>query len=333
LHVRAGSLSPGYDSSAYYYAAIGDQTILPSLCVSVGTFEMLDNLFNAIKNNLKANTSTSWIGASITALTIFSHLETFVNFSRFVRRITQHWREIIAYPWKLLLGLFNLEISTTLAGMFTVLIAVALVTRSSRVFIDLDWSRSDRAFGLLASAVVGTLYTLFIVVPTFGNASGDVLSRAGFTIEFLHSFFYRNGEGLGWKPTPNLLAAVIAGLVFAYCIMLFFAYLGRKSSISKWRTAAGLVFLGIFLVVMTNFLIFKVSFVNLMADPSSLAQALWEYTYLVVENIAFAFSPVLAMVYLSNPKLISRRNYLILGIIGTLLALDRLAVFAEYIFI
>ncbi len=103
------------------------------------------------------------VGIITTAFTIFSNLKGVIEFSNFVRRLTDQWQEMIANVVNFLLNYIDIELDVTDAVLLFAILSCSIVALSAQSFEKTEWSKVFRISGWFMAAVFSALYFTFVV--------------------------------------------------------------------------------------------------------------------------------------------------------------------------
>lgn len=268
------------------------------------------------------------VGAVVTAFSIYSHTDTFLNLSAAVHRLATYWREIIALPWIWMFAPFQIQIPKTISGMFTVLLATALVVRSSWRETGGPMPLSIRAAGLAICALVGSLYSTLIIVPALYDANAVNLTSVSFATEILAALFYENADaGDAYGPVTVLL--VWFGIVVLYCAFLAWHLMQAFSHRSLLRSRVAVVLPLLFALFLLNYAFIGYEPFNaLLDDPIT---TFGSNALTLVAILFLLFSPYVASIYMADPLRIIQRNTSIFAILVSIFIIDRCALLIEFL--
>ncbi|MEM9371868.1 MAG: hypothetical protein AAGA26_12005 [Pseudomonadota bacterium] len=258
------------------------------------------------------------IGATITAFTIFSHVDTLISLSSKVRYLVSVWRDLIALPWTLLADLFDLEITKTSAGLLTVLCATALVVHSAWEETGAEMSRSFRTMAVVVCSAVGFVYSCLIIVPALYDASDPTFEVTSLAIEFLAQAYYTDVETVD-EPSIAFLAGLTAVILFSYALLFLWPFLGSQSRKSRSRMAAGGALILLFVIFLADRTFGSFLPISLAGDDPLGTVLIFAAMGLIL------LGPFAGSVYLSDPATSARRNIGIAVIVVLLILLDRIA--------
>lgn len=116
------------------------------------------------------NEIVKWFGVIGTAFTVFSNLKAVIDFSDFIRDLTDKWRELIAILVNWILGFVNLSVEIPEATLIFAVFSCMAVALSSQKIINGSWSVLFRGIGWANAGVFSASYFVFVVI---GAASID----------------------------------------------------------------------------------------------------------------------------------------------------------------
>lgn len=270
-----------------------------------------------------------YLGALVTAFTVFSHLDSFINFSRFTSALVQAWRSVIAFPWRWLDWIFGIRVDDFVAGALTVTIALILIIRSASADSNEYLQARTRVFGVAFGITVGMLYTVLIVVPALWASASILDAGPGFLVGALADLFYHDHFAHHLRdieiPNRSIVAPVVLSVIaFVYLLALTWNYKSPISQKAARRQVTGGVLLTLFVVQAINSIAFDYSAANMLPNRGTV----WEIVgtvETVINALIACFALYIASVYLTDPLKMLKRNFQILLIIASLLALDALA--------
>lgn len=279
-------------------------------------------------SNIKARIAASQrggvtIGTLVTSFTIFSHADTFISLSQKIHYVTQLWRELIAFPWLLIAGLFDFNVPKTTAGLITILIATAFVVKSSWEETNNHMNMSYRLAGIIACVFIGFTYSTLIIVPALFDSSQSSFDVTNIAIDFLAEIYYVDVDNIDSSFEIN--ATVTAIIILSCFVLMIWPFYGEISKKNQFRLYVGVLIFILFAAIMVDRLIFSYL-------PISLAGGhIYETVILFVAIAAIIVGPYLSSIYLSDPATIARRNFSISITVLALIFLDRVALGIEWI--
>lgn len=232
-----------------------------------------------------------WFGILGTAFTIFSNAQAFIDFSNFVRLLTDKWRELIAAVINFFLGYFNLALDIPYAVLFFCIVSCIIVAVSARPQTGSAWSMPFRLMGWLVAALFSAVYFIFVAI---GATSIDPRMADETAQNFLFSFI-----------ASSLLAAPVY-LIAAPTNSTLRQYIG-------WIGFVLALICALFIVVVTEHY-----------DSFGSLPAIVEYLLALPISLVFIY-----MYYVSDPVEITKRTFSIGFIICLLYLLNVVSRFVE----
>lgn len=163
----------------------------------------------------------SIVGVIITAFTIFSNLKGILEFSNFVRKITEGWREGIAYLVNYIVDLFGFYLDVPDAVMVFAVFSCIIVAALSQKYSKESWSKPFRFVSICVAALFNAFYLTFVVA---GGRTND----PRFEDEAILYFLVSAAAGLIFaipvfarsKPVRNTHLLGVG--IFGFAILAFF---------------------------------------------------------------------------------------------------------------
>ena len=258
------------------------------------------------------------IGVCFVAFSVYAQLAAFIELSNFIGWLSEHWRSLIALPWKLISQLFEFDIAPTLAGSLTVLVATLMVVRSTQKETLKGMPIRYRVVAIGSACFVGFLYSAFIVVPALFDSRRSDLQSTSIAIESLSNLYYKTTDAMG-EITLSVKLLWTAVLVLTFAVVFIWPYAQYVSRKRAVVVRFGIAFLLLFAVVVCD--VFFAFMPIALNGPDFLGNALFLFSVFSVFLCPFA-----ASVYLSDPWSIARRNTTITILLVAILLLD----FAAY---
>jgi len=110
------------------------------------------------------NTVVKWFGVVVTAFTLFSNSHAIIEFSSFVRRLTDRWQELIGSLVNWILSFFNLSVEIPEATILFAVCSCLLVALSSQRSEKSNWTLSFRLIGWIVASAFSAAYFAFIIL-------------------------------------------------------------------------------------------------------------------------------------------------------------------------
>lgn len=223
-----------------------------------------------------------WFGVFVTAFTIFSNAQAFVDFSNFISGLTEQWRDIVAGAVNSLLALLHVELPVPDAVLVFSVISCIIVASTSQVNVSTNWSLVFKAVGWVITSIFSALYFVFIALssrstdPRFGDETATYLliSLVVSAIALSPVYFQkmpkknivRNSIGLvGFifaliatititvyyyeNDAPDLPDIVeYLALILVAAVVVFMVYVSDPIEISKRSFSIGLIVAGLFAI-------------------------------------------------------------------------------------
>lgn len=116
------------------------------------------------------NLLLKWFGIFGTGFTVFSNLQAFIDFSSFIRNLTDSWREFITTLVNYILSFINVQLDVSDAVMYFAVFSCLIVALSSQGQSNKNWSRHFRVLSWVFAGIFSATYFTFLVL---GSMSAD----------------------------------------------------------------------------------------------------------------------------------------------------------------
>jgi len=267
------------------------------------------------------------VGAMISAFTLFSHLDTFINFSKFISKITALWREIIALPWLHIFSWLGFEVHKTVAGMLTVFFATLLVIYSCWGNTNKKIMPRTKSIGIIVCSAVGLLYSTLIIVPAFYSSDSN-FAYLSIAISIMADIYYTDVDNVG-ADGPGFFVIVSLIIFCLYATAFFFNFKSKVSKRSKNRTWIALLLTGAFTIISINH--FLIGYSPFLRIHSTGVTEFIGTIFIALIMLILLMSPYISSVLLSDQIRCVNRNLFIILMFSGLLLLDRLVRIVELI--
>jgi len=116
------------------------------------------------------NLLLKWFGVFGTGFTVFSNLQSFIDFSNFIRNLTDTWREFVTALVNYILRFIDVQLDVSDAVMYFAVFSCLIVALSSQGQSSKNWSRQFRLLSWVFAGIFSAIYFTFLVL---GSMSVD----------------------------------------------------------------------------------------------------------------------------------------------------------------